>query len=118
MAKGPVTDVQATEDAVLIVIQRRTLDESATNELVDDVLMAAAAHPGPPIVLDMSQVKFAPSVALGSLVRLSKSFRLDNRRLILINVDRRTRGAIAVTRLDKVLEIFNTLEDALKSSSK
>lgn len=117
MAKGPVTNVQASEDAVLIVIQRRTLDESATNELVDDVLMAAAAHPGPPIVLDMEQVKFAPSVALGSLVRLSKSFKLDNRRLILINVDRRTRGAIAVTRLDKVLEIFNTLDDALKSSS-
>ena len=103
---------------MLIVIQRRTLDEAATNELVDDVLGAAASHPGPPIVLDMSQVKFAPSVALGSLVRLSKSFTLDNRRLILVGVDRRTRGAISVTRLDKVLEIFNTLEDEIKSSSK
>ena len=116
MSKEPVTRVEASEEAVLIHIQRRSLDESSTNELVDDVLGAAAEHPGPPIVLDMSQVRFAPSVALGSLVRLSKSFKLDNRRLILVSVDRRTRGAIAVTRLDKVLEIFNTLEDALKSS--
>ncbi len=115
MNKGPVTDIESRDDALLVVVQARTLDDSATNELVDNILVAAAEHPGPPIVVDMKNVRFAPSVALGSLVRLSKSFKLDGRRLILVGVDRRTRGAISVTRLDKVLEIFNTLDDALKA---
>jgi anti-anti-sigma factor len=102
MNKGPVTEIESRDDVLLVVVLSRTLDDTATNELVDNILVAAAEHPGPPIVLDMKNVRFAPSVALGSLVRLSKSFKLDGRRLILIGVD-------------QVLDIFNSLEDALNA---
>ncbi len=71
-----------------------------------------------PIVLDMSRVKFAPSVALGSLVHLSKSFRLEGRRVALIGVDQRVRGTIQVTQLHKVLEIHDTIAQLLATPPK
>ena len=47
-----------------------------TQALVDELLTAAAVTPSVPIVLDLSTVKFAPSVALGALVQLTKSLAL------------------------------------------
>jgi anti-anti-sigma regulatory factor len=44
---------------------------------------------------------------------MSKSFKLDGRRLALIGVDRRVRETIGVTRLDRILEIHRTLDDVL-----
>lgn len=114
MPDGPATQVEIQEKAVLVSVLKRTLDEPATRELVDEVLAAAANHPGKVIVLDLTKVRFAPSVALGSLVQLSKSFRLDGRRIALVGLDIRVRDAIRVTQLDKVLEIHDRLDDVLR----
>ena len=116
MSAQPVTEVQPHDDVVLLVVRKRILDEATTLKLVDEVQVAAAATPGLPIVLDLSRVKFAPSVALGSLVQLSKSFKLDSRRIAVIGVDPRVRESIRVTRLDSVLEIHASLERVIGSS--
>ena len=78
-------------------------------------MTAAVDVPSKPIVLDMSAVKFAPSVALGALVKLAKSFGLDGRRLAIIGVDSRIRRTIRITRLHEVLEIHDSLERVLES---
>jgi len=108
-----VTVIQPHEQVLLVVVQKRFLDEASAHQLVDDVLTVAAQVPSVPIVLDMSQVRFAPSAALGSLVRLSKSFKLDGRRLALIGVDDRVFKAIQVTRLDAILEIHDSLDQVV-----
>lgn len=113
MSSEPVADVQPQEKVLVISIRKSLLDESTTRELCDEVLTAAVETPRLPIVLDMAQVRFAPSVALGALVRLSNSFKLDGRRIMLIGVDLRIRGTIRVTRLDQVLEIYETLPQVL-----
>ena len=110
MSDDPVTEIIPNDKVLHLQIQRRTLDEVSTRELVDDVLTAAGANPGLTIVLDMSKVKFAPSVALGSLVQMSKSFKFDQRRIVLIGIDRRVMQAIRVTQLHKILEIHPSLD--------
>ena len=115
MSDGTVTEIQTRDDVLLVVVQKRSLDEPTVLKLVDDVHTAAAQNPGVPIVLDLSRVKFAPSVALGSLVQLSRSFEIDSRRIAIIGVDPRVRRSIAVTRLDKVLEIHDTLEQVVNA---
>ena len=114
MADVLVTEILPHDQALHIVVRKRSLDEVSTRVLIDDVLTAAAEKPGVPIVLDMSKVRFAPSVALGSLVRLSKSFRLDHRRIALIGLDKRVLEAIRVTHLHTILEIHDTLEQVLR----
>ena len=117
MPDGAVTEIQPHEQALLFLVKRASLDEASTRRLVDDVLTAAPRRPGVPIVLDLSRVRFAPSVALGSLVQLSKGFTLDGRRLAMIRIDERVLGAIRVTRLDTVLEIHDTLDQLLGAAS-
>ena len=110
MPAEAVVEVRPHEQVLLIEIVKRSLDESSARQLADDVLTAAADRPRVPVVLDMSKLAFAPSAAIGSLIRLSRSFKLDGRRLGLIGLHPRVLGAIKVTRLDAVLEIHNTLE--------
>ena len=111
-----VTEVRPHELALVIAVKKRSLDGSTTLKLTDDVLSLAAQTPNLPIVLDMSQVRFAPSVALGALVQMSKSFKLDGRRLALIGVDPNVMGSIRVTNLHTLLEICNSIEQAIKSA--
>ena len=110
MSNEAVTEVRPHEQVLLIEIVKRSLDESSARQLADDVLTAAASRTKVPVVLDMSQLGFAPSAAIGSLIRLSRSFKLDGRRLALVGLHPRVLGAIKVTRLDAVLEIHDTLD--------
>jgi anti-anti-sigma factor len=112
MPEEPVTEVRPHEQVLHMVVLKRALDEASARQLADDVLTAAAQRPRLPVVLDLSQVRFAPSAALGSLIKLSRSFKLDGRRLALVGIDNRVLGAIRVTHLDAVLEIYDTLEQA------
>jgi len=113
MPDEAVTEIRPHEQVLLIAVMRRSLDETSAHQLTDDVLTAAAGKPRVPVVLDMSQVRFAPSAALGSLVKLSRSFKLDGRRLALVGVGPRVLGAIKVTRLDAVLDVSDTLEQVI-----
>ena len=118
MSEQPVTEVRPHERVLLIEIVKRSLDETSARQLADDVLTATAARPNVPVVLDLAQLGFAPSAAIGSLIRLSRSFKLDGRRLALIGIQPRVLGAIKVTRLDAILEIHDTLEQVLLSRPK
>ncbi len=113
MPDSRVSEVQPHDNVLLVAILKRTLDERSVDQLVDDVHTAAGQRPSIPIVLDLSRVKFAPSVALGALVKLSRSFELDGRRIALIGVDDRIMGTLRVTRLDSILEIHRSIDDVI-----
>lgn len=115
MSNPELTRVQPHDQVVHVLINRRALNDVSSHQLIDEVNSAAAAAPKLPLVLDMLKVEFTPSSVLGALVSLSNSMKLDGRRFILVHVDRRVRGTLAVTRLDKKLEMFETLDDAVAS---
>lgn len=108
-----LTKVEPHDQVVLVALIRRALSDSSANQLVDEVNSAAADAPGKPLVLDMLKVEFIPSSVLGALVRIAQSMKLDGRRFVLVRVDRRVRGTLSVTRLDKVLAMHETLDDFL-----
>ncbi len=116
MPDSSVTEVKPHDQVLLIEVCKRTLNDISTRALVNDVYTAAGQYPKKPIVLDLGRVRFAPSVALGSLVQLSKSFQIDGRRVVLVSVDQRLRDSIRVTRLDKVLEIHGTVDDFISAA--
>lgn len=117
MSESAITAVQATPNVVHISVTRRALSDSAASSLLAEVTAAADAQPKCPVILDLKKVEFIPSAVLGALVRLSQTLRLDGRKLILVHVDRRVRGTLSVTRLEKVLEVRETLEDAIAEYS-
>lgn len=111
MSADQIIEITPHDGLLHIVVQKRSLTAATTETLTDSILGAAAQHPHLPIVLDLGTVTFAPSVALGALVQMSKSFSIDGRRIALVGVHPRVMEAIKVTRLDTVLEIHDTIDD-------
>ena len=108
-----IIKIDPHEQVVLVTIQPTRLDAMIAAELENEVSRAALDTPDLPIVLDMSNVKFAPSVVLGALVNLFKGLRMSGRKLFVIGVNRQIRGTLSVTRLDALMNIRRALDDAL-----
>ncbi len=113
MSDRNVSEIEVREKAIIAVIQRSALDERAAAALEDEIVAAAAQHPGLPVILDFGKVQFAPSVALGTLVRIRNGFKFENRRLLLANLTGPVRGTVNVTRLHRIVEVHATLDAAL-----
>ena len=78
-----------------------------------DITAAAAEQPKLPVVLDLSQVSFIPSLGLGTLVMLMRNLKKNGQRLLLVGVQPEVRTVFAITRLDKLFEMHANLEAAL-----
>lgn len=65
------------------------------------------------VVIDLSEISFIDSTALGVLVREAKRLEGRGHSLVLVTNDPRTRRVLEVTGLDRVLPTYATLQDAL-----
>ena len=70
------------------------------------------------LLLQMSSVDFVDSTGLGTIVRLAKRFRQAEGQLRLSDPQPKIREMFELTRLDKVLPIFRTQEEALEDLRK
>lgn len=113
MSEPQAVAIQPHAEVVWAVLERRELDDLASEQMQRDVSAAAAQKPGLPVVLDLSRVEYVPSLALGALVSLLRRLKGDGRRLLLVGIHPEVRATLAVTRLDKLFEIRTSLEEAL-----
>ncbi len=113
MSAYNVIEISPHERVLLADVQPRRLDATTAAELEDEVSRAVLERPGVPVVLDLSKVKFAPSVALGTFVNLFRGLKMANRKAFLIGLNHQIRGALAVTRLDALIEVRQTLDEVL-----
>ncbi len=66
-----------------------------------------------PVVFDFTGVGHISSFVWGELVRLNKMLRESGRRLRLCNLSEHLREALDAMKLDQILAVFATREDAL-----
>ena len=64
------------------------------------------------VVVDLTDVEFMASMGLGTLVRSAKAVRLREGHLVLFNPQPSVRQVLASTRLDRVLPMYSSLEEA------
>jgi anti-sigma B factor antagonist len=67
------------------------------------------------IVLDFSRVEFIDSACLGALVAITRTLRKNGGEVTLYGLKDEVQSIFQITRLDKVLKIFERLEDAVKA---
>jgi anti-anti-sigma factor len=106
------TVVLPHDEIVLAVVGEKLLDDRACKALHDAVLPAAEARRRP-VVLDMSHVRYLPSLAIGALTSLRNELMRSGRTMTMIHVQPPVRQVLAVTRMDRVFELSDTLETAL-----
>lgn len=66
------------------------------------------------LVIDLTNVSYIDSSGLGVLIGLHKQCKLNGRRLKLFGLNKQLEELFSLTSLDKILNIYNTFEDAIK----
>ena len=105
----------AGEKEILIVKieeKRATVEFSGT--LKDD-LLKEIEQGNNKVIIDLSEVEFVDSSFLGTLVAGLKRTTIKNGDLKIVNLQESVRDMFELTRLYKIFEIFDSVEDALNS---
>lgn len=66
------------------------------------------------LLIDFSKLRFIDSSGIGLIVTLFKSMQQEKRRFAIAGLNERNREIFAMTRLDKILSIHPSVEEALK----
>jgi anti-anti-sigma factor len=115
MAEAPVTSVEQLPAAVVVHVLARNLGKSEVDAMCDGVDEARKAAPAMPFIMDMSNVEFAGSLALGVIAGLNQEFRTRGQRLIFAGFQSNVRRSIEITRINQVLQIMDNVAAAVKS---
>lgn len=113
MSDQQVTSINRRDDLVVAVVEQAEMDEAATGKMQAEVLAGAEQAQELPVVLDLSKVSFFPSLSLGAIVVLLNTLKKRGQKLILVGLQPPVREALALTRLDKLFEIRDDVEEAL-----
>jgi len=83
-----------------------------TLETVSAFQEAVRAASAPALILDLSEVPFVDSSALGAFVQVYVSCQKSNRRLALVGLNHRVRGLLQISSLDLLFAMFPTQAEA------
>lgn len=86
-----------------------------TAERVQAGIDEAGAVGADTVIVDLSGISFIDSTALGMLVQETKRLEGRGHSLVLVTNDPRTRRVLEVTGLNRVLQTYATLHDALSA---
>jgi len=112
MSGSPFTSAEHLPNAVVIHVIAGELRKSEVDGLCTAIDQARTIAPKLSFILDMAKVNYAPSLALGVLVGLTKEFQNRGQRLIFVAVQPNMRQAFAITRLNQILEIMADVPSA------
>jgi anti-sigma B factor antagonist len=100
-------------DSVLILSLEGEIMGGEETKPLQDRIYAAIREGSPYVVLDMKQVGWINSSGLGALMACLTTLRGSGGDLRLVNVSDRVRRPIEITRLDKVLLMFASVDEAV-----
>lgn len=108
-----------TEDVgdvtVVKFIDKRILDEQNI-QLIGDQLVGLVDEDGKrKLLLNFANVEYLSSAALGKLITLNKKVKAVSGQLKLCNIKPEIYEVFEITKLNKVLQIMKTEENALES---
>jgi anti-anti-sigma factor len=94
-------------------LDRKILDLNAIQELGDKLIAMVEQDRRTALVLDFQIVEYLSTAMIGNLVILDKKVKEKSGRLVLCNLTPVIKEVFAVTRLDQVFEIEDSLDEAL-----
>ncbi len=113
MTEQSVLQIQENENAVLATIQCSEFDHDTTVRLRAEIDGVVASTSTLPVVLDLSNVTFMPSMTLGALIELSNRCKSQQRRLVLVGVTPTVQDVFKLCKLGSFFEIRDCVEDVV-----
>jgi anti-sigma B factor antagonist len=109
-------DHEAREDAVLVRVTG-DVDSSTVDQLTSHLVAAlqvAAKHPARLVIVDLQPVTFFGSAALNAVLDCHERGNETDTSVRLVADNDQVLRPIQVTELDRILEVYPTLSDALQ----
>ena len=94
-------------------LDEKILDESNIEVVGQELFALVDSDERTQIVLDFDLVEYLSSAALGKLITMHKKVSTAGGKLLLCNIQKDILEVFQLTRLDKVLTLCKTLDDAL-----
>ncbi len=100
-------------DGVTVIVPEGELDVTNSAQFRDRVLEEFVSAGKTKIVLDMSNVGYMDSSALGTIISLFKNCKMNGGSLALASLVDSVRRLFTITALDKVVPIYDTVDQAV-----
>lgn len=104
-------EIKSTGEKTVVRVKEDRLDAAKAVQFKESLRDVAEKNPVP-VVLDMSEVNFLDSSGLGAVVNVMKILGQE-RPLELASLTPTVAKVFALTRMDKVMRIFPSVEDAV-----
>ena len=98
------------------LVDRKLLEETTIAQVGLELFALAGAAPAPRMVLDFINVAHMSSSALGMLITLHKRVREKDGQLRLCNIRPSIREVFSITRLDEVIRISPSRDEAVREA--
>lgn len=106
--------VQKTGDVHIVeFLESSLLDQGNIEQIHAELRSLVEAAAVPKFVISFENVGFISSAVLGVLMSLNKKIQAAHGELRLANISPRILEVFKITRLDKIVKIYKTTDDAL-----
>jgi anti-sigma B factor antagonist len=114
MAKKVLTMHERRGDIGIVRFETsQVLDEMNVQQLGDELRDVVEKEYLVKLVINFERIKFLSSAVLGKLISLHKRILIEKGRLALCHINKDIRQVFKITRLDRIIPIFDTEEEAL-----
>jgi anti-sigma B factor antagonist len=96
-------------------VDRNILDEGNIQIISNEISELIDAEATPRLLISFANVEHLSSAALGALIKISVKTRAKQGQLRLANIDPQIYEVFVITRLNKLFQIHETTDEAMKS---
>ena len=103
---------QHDEVTVIDFLDRSILDEGCIQQIGDEIQQIIDQSAMPKVLINFQNVEHLSSAALGMLITVNNRIRAKDGQLKLANISEQIYEVFTITRLDKLFQIYKTVEQA------
>ncbi len=105
--------VQAMGNTVIVRLQVSHIDAENCQEVFSELTAIVESQTPALLILNLRRVRHFHSVGMGALIELRRAVQQAGGRLALCSLDPQVREPLAITRIDRLLEIHDSERVAL-----
>ncbi len=108
--------LEKRNDCQVLTIQEERIDAHNSADLKAELLQLVEQG-DEPIIVQLEQVRFIDSSGLGALLSGHKQALAKSGKLLLVNIQQPVLSMFEITRLNRVFEIYTTINEAFAAQS-
>jgi anti-anti-sigma factor len=111
---GPAVTAEKNGSAVVATVHVKLLDDKSLKLLSQQIDALADSGGVLTVIVDLGKVELLPSLGLGMLLQMSTKCKSRHQALKLANVKPKVRQVFTITKLDRILELSDSVEAAMQ----